>query len=75
MDAILPDCLEVESLATATGWKPGTADLFNAHLITMGGLLNLEIKGLDQLNCLDWVDLPDEFRIYFVGIVRFGFLI
>ena len=73
VDAILPDCLEVESLATATGWKPGTADLFNAHLITMGGLLNLEIKGLDQLNCLDWVDLPDEFRIYFVGIVRFGY--
>ena len=73
VDVILPDCLETESLATAAGWKPDTVDLSNANLITMGGLLNLEIMGLDQLNCLEWVDLPDEFKIYFVGIVRFGY--
>ena len=69
----LTKALEMDAIGAAAGWKLNKSNMFVTNLITMGGLLNKEVSCADQNWCLEWDSLPDEFKIYCIGDVRFGY--
>ena len=73
ISATLPSCLNTQALSIAAGWRSSNTDMFTMNLITLGGLVNTEIKDLDFLKCLEWKNLPNSLKIYSLGLIRSGY--
>ena len=62
--------VELEAIAIAAGWKLDKSNLFQLNLITLGGILNMQVAGGDQAWALDMYDLPKELLIYQISVMR-----
>ena len=71
IDVLLPNCIELESLAALLGWKLTNTDAFTLNLITMGSLLNSEVAKADNHWALKWDDLHCSYQSYCVGVTKF----
>ena len=62
--------VEIEAIAIAAGWKLRKLSLFHLNLITLGGILNMEVVLGDQAWALDMYDLPKELLTYQISVMR-----
>ena len=74
INVAFPQVIEIDALSHAAGYRLKRSNMFTTHIATTGTLLNKIVSCADGMWALPIGQLPEEFLIYLIGDVKFGYI-